>query len=451
MDRRLIAVGVLTVCAATYGVADEIRLTYPIVDTNQTALFDARGATTEAALRGRFQGQDAHHFGAQPHYRDNGDGTVTDLVTGLVWEQGFRRLDWGDAAAAAAAATTGGHRDWRVPTIKELYSLVQFSGDDGMRAGAPPQSAPQPRPGPMVGHPPGGAGRPGRPPLVSPGRPGGSGGPPGSPGIGAVVPDDAIPFIDTDYFAFEYPSDRGRYIDAQYISSTVYTATVMNGQRCFFGLNIADGRIKCYPIAARQGEPSGWYVRFVRGNPAYGVNDFIENGDGTVTDAATGLMWTRVDTGDPALSGAGAITWEEALALAESATFAGHDDWRLPNAKELHSLIDYTRSPDATGSPAIDPVFDVTRVINVAGAWDYPAFWTSTSFEPGADAVVLYFGRALGYMSPQGQWGNAQFMDVHGAGAQRSDPKTGQGGYGQGPQGDVRSVRNFARLVRDAL
>jgi len=40
-------------------------------------------------------------------------------------------------------------------------------------------------------------------------------------------------------------------------------------------------------------------------------------------------------------------------------------------------------------------------------------------------------------------------MDVHGAGSQRTDPKTGEGSYGNGPQGDVRRVYNYVRLVRD--
>ena len=38
-------------------------------------------------------------------------------------------------------------------------------------------------------------------------------------------------------------------------------------------------------------------MKYVRGNPNYGINDFEDNGDGTVTDHATGLMWTQVDSG----------------------------------------------------------------------------------------------------------------------------------------------------------
>jgi len=59
------------------------------------------------------------------------------------------------------------------------------------------------------------------------------------------------------------------------------------------------------------------------------------------------------------------------------------------------------------------------------------------------------FGEALGWM--QDPNGTYQLLDVHGAGAQRSDPKTGDPAvypHGNGPQGDVIRIHNFARCVR---
>jgi len=144
----------------------------------------------------------------------------------------------------------------------------------------------------------------------------------------------------------------------------------------------------------------------------------------------------------------GSLNWQEALAFAENAEYAGYDDWRLPNTKELQSILDYTRSPDTTNSAAIDPIFACTQIVNEASQVDYPFFWTSTSFNPGKDAAIVCFGRALGYFDAGGR--GAQFMDVHGAGCQRTDPKTGSASYGNGPQGDVRRVYNYVRLVRDA-
>ena len=77
-----------------------------------------------------------------------------------------------------------------------------------------------------------------------------------------------------------------------------------------------------------------FYVLYVRGNKNYGQNDFTDNGDGTITDKATGLMWMQDDSGN-------GMTWEEALKFAESKEFAGCSDWRLPNIKELQSIVDY--------------------------------------------------------------------------------------------------------------
>lgn len=48
-------------------------VTYPIVDTGQSTAY------------GPYSGQDAHYVGNAPSYKDNGDGTITDLVTGLIW------------------------------------------------------------------------------------------------------------------------------------------------------------------------------------------------------------------------------------------------------------------------------------------------------------------------------------------------------------------------------
>ena len=63
----------------------------------------------------------------------------------------------------------------------------------------------------------------------------------------------------------------------------------------------------------------------------------------------------------------------------------------------------------------------------------------------GANASYVSFGKALGYMFDN-------WIDVHGAGAQRSDPKIGDvSNYptGHGPQGDAIRIYNYVRLVRD--
>jgi len=214
-----------------------------------------------------------------------------------------------------------------------------------------------------------------------------------------------------------------------------------------FGVNFADGRIKGYPTGPMPGqwEDKQFYVMYVRGNPEYGVNEYTENSDGTITDNATGLIWTQSDSGE-------GVLWEDALSYAEDAETAGYDDWRLPNVKELQSIIDYTQAPSVTGTPAIDALFDCTAITSEAGSTDYPFYWTGTTHanwtedNNGAFSSYVCFGTAYGYM-------NGEWIDVHGAGAQRSDPKSGNPDdwpQGHGPQGDAIRIYNYVRLVRDA-
>ena len=66
----------------------------------------------------------------------------------------------------------------------------------------------------------------------------------------------------------------------------------------------------------------------LRGGDGYGVNDYTDSGDGTVTDVATGLTWTQNDNGE-------AVDWGSALDYCEALSLGGSDAWRLPNIKEL--------------------------------------------------------------------------------------------------------------------
>ncbi|HUJ11912.1 MAG TPA: DUF1566 domain-containing protein, partial [Verrucomicrobiae bacterium] len=69
----------------------------------------------------------------------------------------------------------------------------------------------------------------------------------------------------------------------------------------------------------------------------------------------------------------------------------------------------------------------------------------------GNAAVYVCFGRALGWMHMPPGFGEYRLLDVHGAGAQRSDPKAGNPAdfpHGRGPQGDVIRIYNFVRCVR---
>lgn len=65
---------------------------------------------------------------APTNYRDNGDQTIVDTVTGLIWQQGASTsgMVWSATGPYCAGQTTGGHTDWRVPTKIELSSLFDY-------------------------------------------------------------------------------------------------------------------------------------------------------------------------------------------------------------------------------------------------------------------------------------------------------------------------------------
>ena len=105
-------------------------LTYPIVDTNQGFCYDNSELLTNCPAEGEaFYGQDAQYTGNVPNYTDNWDGTVTDNVTGLIWTQDISSyaMPWSDASSYCESLTTGDYTDWRLPTVKELWSIRDFS------------------------------------------------------------------------------------------------------------------------------------------------------------------------------------------------------------------------------------------------------------------------------------------------------------------------------------
>ncbi len=265
--------------------------TYRIADTGQITFYDNSSVITIPDSTENFYGQDAQYTANQPSYTNNMDGTITDNVTGLMWQQDMGdKITFEEVFTKADESTLGSYNDWRVPTIKELYSLILFTG--------------------------------------------------------RVSGETAIDmFIDTIYFSQPLGNtDIGeREIDAQTWSSTAYVGRTMNNDETVFGVNFIDGRIKGYPkYQPGTTNLKTAYFRLVRSNPEYGKNSFVDNNDDTISDLATGLMWQKSDDGI-------SRDWQEALAYAESSETANYSDWRLPNAKELQSIVDYTRSPQTTG------------------------------------------------------------------------------------------------------
>ena len=121
-------------------------------------------------------------------------------------------------------------------------------------------------------------------------------------------------------------------------------------------------------------------VRAVRGAPPGGPRMTL-NGDGTVTDTATGLMWQQGEND--------AMNWEDAIVACEGMTLAGYADWRLPDVSELQSIVDY-----AASGPAADTLAFPNAAID-----DY---WSSST-EIDNDAFIwcAFFSEGLISSSPK--------------------------------------------------
>lgn len=364
-------------------------LTYPVVDTAQTDCFDDENYIDCPVVGDAFYGQDAQYSINKPNYTDNGNGTVTDNVTGLTWTQSpdtdgdgnietDDKLSYDNAVNYCASLSIDGVENWQVPTIKQLYSLIIFTGMDPS-------------------------------------------------GYDSEDTSGLTPFIDTNYFDFAYGDTDAneRIIDSQYVSSNIYVSD--EDGTLIFGVNFADGRIKGYG-AQLHGQDKTFFVACVQENDTYGVNDFQDNNDGTITDNATGLMWSQEDSGVEFLDG---LNLEEAYDYVESlneANYLGYNDWRLPNVKELQSIADYSGV-----YPAINhDFFEWTD--------EDSYFWTSTSayFNPNDPNYYYAWYVALGYAV------DAEGNDSHGAGAVRFDVKEEGGPAGE----DDERVYNYVRLVR---
>jgi hypothetical protein len=169
------------------------------------------------------------------------------------------------------------------------------------------------------------------------------------------------PAIDSTYF----PNTNS----SLYWSSTVYADT---SSSLVIALSFDKGIIDLL------GKSEKRYVRCMRVN-SYPPPIFVDNGDGTVSDNSTRLMWQQDESN--------LMNWSNALSYCEGLSLANHDDWRLPNIKELESIVD-----DAKYNPAIDKNYFPYVSASAAFYWS-----SSTCGNDINKAFFVYFtdGRVL--------------------------------------------------------
>jgi hypothetical protein len=243
----------------------------------------------------------------EPRFEDNDDGTVTDRLTKLVWLRDadrFGEVTWLDALRLCRELSAGGELDdgsaagdWRLPNIKELLSLVSYGG----AAPALPS-----------GHP-----------------------------FQRVR--NAIYWTSTSLAS----APALAWMVTLGIAPAVFN---LKGNACCMWPVRGEGRIgrtgqtQCWDDLGRaiDGAGSGQDGDLQAGVAAPDPR-FHDEGDGTVTDRLTGLVWLR-DAG-----AFGWCRWEQALEKAGRLCDGVHGlsdgsepgDWRLPNVREIETLVDY--------------------------------------------------------------------------------------------------------------
>jgi hypothetical protein len=234
-------------------------------------------------------GEDNDYTIFPPFFTKNGNGTITDTITGLMWQQ----TDGGEMSIENAIIycnnlDLGGHTDWRLPNAHEAFSILNHQNSN--------------------------------------------------PALDATV-------FNLSLAEYWWTSDR------QANDSNKVWATNSGG-----GIG---NHPKTETISA--GGPKRFHVRAVRdiATPTLIPNHFTDNGNGTITDNITGLIWQKAPYTDT-------LSWEQSLTYADTLSLSGTSDWRLPNIKELQSIIDVTII-----NPALNANFFVT-----GGAKKY---WSSTS------------------------------------------------------------------------
>ncbi len=125
-------------------------------------------------------------------------------------------------------------------------------------------------------------------------------------------------------------------------------------------------------------------------NPAGAQPSYTDNVDGTISDNLTRLMWVKDGNSAGCNSGV-TLTWEAALSFCENLTYATYSDWRLPNSRELMSIVDYGEYNPSVGKTAGTPTYFTNT--KTSYYWSSTTYAYSTSY---AWYVRFYVGRVGG-------------------------------------------------------
>jgi len=125
------------------------------------------------------------------------------------------------------------------------------------------------------------------------------------------------------------------------------------------------------------------------------ARSYTDNGNGTITDNQTGLTWEKKSDDGSIHDKDDFYSWPDAfagfIAALNTANFAGHGDWRLPNINELHSILDYAQS-----NPQVDAVFNTACAASCTAAdcscTVTDLYWSSTTDTLSDNAWKVGFG-----------------------------------------------------------
>jgi hypothetical protein len=138
-------------------------------------------------------------------------------------------------------------------------------------------------------------------------------------------------------------------------------------------------------------DPCGGQDGFYATGCASDENRFVDNLDDTVTDTCTGLMWQQDPANTDGIAGVDdddKLSWCAALSYCENLTFATHTDWRLPNVREIQSIVDYS------GLQTVG-VFAPFGQVGQSPEW----YWSSTSRANNVNVWRVIFTGAPGVSS----------------------------------------------------